>query len=103
MSLDDGKGKRPAQTPHLKSLADAKDVIASIRPRLLELLSAPSSDGSPSSRKLRVSLTHVDIMKPDRNDPRTAHVLFVGPSKGDADWETLWAVASAWSSCITLG
>jgi activating signal cointegrator complex subunit 1 len=92
MSLGEGDGTR--------TLAEARAQLEALRPRLLQLLSSTTTSISqnaafnPASRKLRVRLSHVDIMPPERKDPRKAHVLFAGPSKEDADGITLWNLAS---------
>ena len=71
-----------------KTLTAALTLLTSLRPRLVSLLA-----GNP----LRIPLTSLDIMKPERNDVDRAHVCFVGPSEKDIESEggrRLWAVCS---------
>jgi hypothetical protein len=99
----------------MKTLDEAIAHLHSLRPRILELLSLqppanslpPSSetsnDGKPPTQltSLIVPLTHIDIMKPDHNDPRQAHVLFAGPSKDDEEWDKLYAVTRRLSNSFS--
>ncbi|OCB91126.1 small GTPase-binding protein [Sanghuangporus baumii] len=58
----------------LPTVPSALSLLHLLRPRILEAL---------DSHPLRVPLSSIDVMKPDRNDPTRAHVLFTGPSEDD--------------------
>lgn len=64
----------PGSEHSTKALAAAISLLNSLRPRILEALG-----GQP----LRIPLTVLDIMKPERNDPARAHILYTGPSEDD--------------------
>ncbi|KAL5519690.1 hypothetical protein ACEPAG_1350 [Sanghuangporus baumii] len=64
--------KEKSKNPPTVSLA--LSLLRLLRPRILDALDGHS---------LSVPLTSIDIMKPDRNDPTRAHVLFAGPSEND--------------------
>lgn len=56
------------------TVSAAISLLRRLRPEILEAL-----DGHP----LRVPLSSIDKLKPDRNNPARAHVLFTGPSDDD--------------------
>ncbi|KAI0317856.1 hypothetical protein OF83DRAFT_1163714 [Amylostereum chailletii] len=58
-------------------------LLSTLRPRIMELL-----DG----HKLRAGLERMDILKPERGDPKSAHVLYVGPDLASDDGLRLLAV-----------
>ncbi|KAL5482297.1 hypothetical protein ACEPAI_8891 [Sanghuangporus weigelae] len=64
-------GEKPKSLP---TVSLALSLLRLLRPRILEALDGHS---------LRVPLTSIDVMKPDRNDSTRAHVLFTGPSEND--------------------
>ncbi|EIN12157.1 hypothetical protein PUNSTDRAFT_130426 [Punctularia strigosozonata HHB-11173 SS5] len=61
-----------SDTPPQKTLYDACAFLRVLRPQILREL-----HGSP----LRVPLTSMDIMKPERGNPERAHVLWAGPAR----------------------
>lgn len=72
-----------------KTLKSALELLISLQPRATELL---------NGARLRVPLTALDIMKPERNDAARSHVCFVGPSEKDMrseDGKKLRAVCGA--------
>ena len=62
------------------TIAHAETVLAGLRPRVLKLL---------GGQKLRAGLEYMDILKPERGDPGSAHVLYVGPNLQTEDGRRL--------------
>jgi len=66
-----------------KTLSEALSLLSSLRPQILELL---------CGARLKVPLHMMGIMPPDRGDPDKAHVLWLGPSRENADAQRLHQV-----------
>ncbi|EJC98340.1 uncharacterized protein FOMMEDRAFT_149150 [Fomitiporia mediterranea MF3/22] len=57
-----------------KTVSAASEYLKKIR---------PSINNALNGHALRVPLTAIDIMKPERNDASRAHIMFAGPSASD--------------------
>ena len=75
MSLEEDENystSKPDRSTSPKTTKTALAHLQSLKEPIISIL-----QGSP----LRISLEAIDIMKPERNDPDKAHVMFVGPNE----------------------
>jgi hypothetical protein len=75
LSPDDDARATTADTDRVKTPAEAVALLSGLRPRIMDIL---------GSRKLRVRLERMEVMKPERGDSSRAHVLWVGPGEEGA-------------------
>jgi hypothetical protein len=72
------------------TLPQARELLTSLRPRLLDMIAASTE----STGKLQAPLTSFRVLRPYGDDPRTTNVLLLGPHRTGNVWKPLWSVAS---------
>lgn len=72
-----------------RTIESALALLNKLKPKILEML---------NGEKLRVPLTHVDIMNPDRGDLEKAHVMWAGPSDEDEGAQKLKRISGSHTS-----